>query len=226
MTDATDARLAAQYEAFPYPKRDPRDEARRLIIGSPSHLREIDHWVFGAARPASRPLRALVAGGGTGDGAIMLAQQMATAGRPGRVSYLDRSAAAHGVARARAEARGLTLDWHTGSLLDLPGSGLGQPAGGAAAVEPGDAAGAPGPGHLLRQHHGAVAAAAAGEQRMQRPAGRAAGAEDPVVDLPQVARAADDQPLRLPPRVAGGIGKGLVRGGEGAIGGIGHGRMA
>ena len=125
MTDAIDARLAEQYEAFPYPKRDPRDEARRLVIGSPSHLREIDHWVFGAARPAAQPLRALVAGGGTGDGAIMLAQQMATVGRPGRVAYLDRSTAAHRVARARAEARGLTLDWHVGSLLDLPESGLG-----------------------------------------------------------------------------------------------------
>lgn len=125
MTDAIDARLAEQYEAFPYPKRDPRDEARRLIVGSPSHLREIDHWVFGAARPAAQPLHALVAGGGTGDGAIMLAQQMATAGRPGRVAYLDRSAAAHQVARARAEARGLTLEWHVGSLLDLPESGLG-----------------------------------------------------------------------------------------------------
>jgi len=125
ITDATDARLAAQYEAFPYPKRDPRDEAKRLVIGSPSHLREIDHWVFQAARPASQPLRALVAGGGTGDGAIMLAQQLASAGRPGRVAYLDRSAAAHGVARARAEARGLALDWHVGSLLDLATSGLG-----------------------------------------------------------------------------------------------------
>jgi hypothetical protein len=49
MTDATDARLAAQYEAYPYPARDPAEEARRLVIGSPSHLREIDHWVFGAA---------------------------------------------------------------------------------------------------------------------------------------------------------------------------------
>ena len=124
ITDAIDAKLAAQYEAFPSPKRDPRDEARRLIIGSPSHLREIDHWVFQAGRPASQPLRALVAGGGTGDGAIMLAQQLATAGRPGRVTYLDRSAAAHGVARARAEARGLILDWRRGSLLDLPQSGL------------------------------------------------------------------------------------------------------
>jgi len=125
ITDATDARLAAQYEAFPYPKRDPRDEAKRLVVGSPSHLREIDHWVFQAARPASQPLRALVAGGGTGDGAIMLAQQLASAGRPGRVAYLDRSAAAHGVARARSEARGLALDWHQGSLLDLATSGLG-----------------------------------------------------------------------------------------------------
>ena len=123
--DATDGTLAAQYEAYPYPKRDPRDEAKRLVIGSPSHLREIDHWVFGAARPRSQPLRALVAGGGTGDGAIMLAQQMATAGQPGRVAYLDRSAAAMAVARARAEARGLVLDWHQGSLLDLPASGLG-----------------------------------------------------------------------------------------------------
>lgn len=125
MTDATDARLAAQYEAYPYPARDPADEAKRLVIGSPSHLREIDHWVFGARRPASQPLRALVAGGGTGDGAVMLAQQLVRAGRPGHVTYLDRSAAAMAVARARAAARGLEVAFHAGSLLDLAGSGLG-----------------------------------------------------------------------------------------------------
>ena len=124
MTDATDTRLAAQYEAYPYPARDPADEARRLVIGSPSHLREIDHWVFGAARPRSTPLRALVAGGGTGDGTIMLAQQMASFGRPGRVTYLDRSGAATAIARARAASRGLDVDWQEGSLLDLSGSGL------------------------------------------------------------------------------------------------------
>jgi SAM-dependent methyltransferase len=125
MTDATDSRLAAQYEAYPYPARDPADETRRLVIGSPSHLREIDHWVFGAARPMSRPLRALVAGGGTGDGTIMLAQQLVSSARPGQVTYLDRSAAAAGIARARAKARGLTIAFHEGSLLGLPGSGLG-----------------------------------------------------------------------------------------------------
>ena len=107
MTDQTDRQLAAQYEAYPYPARDPREEARRLIIGSPSHLAEVDHWIFGARRPASRPLNALMAGGGSGDGTIMLAQQMASAGRPGRVTWLDRSAHARKVAVARAATRGL-----------------------------------------------------------------------------------------------------------------------
>ena len=32
-----------QYEALPYPPRDPRDEAKRLVIGSPSHLAELNH---------------------------------------------------------------------------------------------------------------------------------------------------------------------------------------
>jgi 2-polyprenyl-3-methyl-5-hydroxy-6-metoxy-1,4-benzoquinol methylase len=126
MTDHADAQLAAQYEAYPYPARDPREEAKRLIIGSPSHLREIDYWVFGARRPTSQPLRALMAGGGTGDGLIMLATHLARSGRPGRVTYLDRSAAAMKVARARAEVRGLAnIDWVQGSLLDLPQLGLG-----------------------------------------------------------------------------------------------------
>jgi SAM-dependent methyltransferase len=126
MTDATDAQLAAQYEAFPYPRRDPREEARRLVVGSPGHLREIDYWIFGARRSAARPLHALFAGGGTGDGTLMLAQQMATAGRAGSVTWLDRSAAALKIAQARAEVRGLrNIVWESRSLLDLGGSGLG-----------------------------------------------------------------------------------------------------
>jgi SAM-dependent methyltransferase len=126
MSDITDTRLAAQYEAYPYPHRDPRDEAKRLIVGSPGHLREIDYWVFGATQPTSRPLRALIAGGGSGDATIMLAQQMARDGRAGTVTWLDRSAAALKIAQARASARGLSnIVWEQRSLLDLPGSGLG-----------------------------------------------------------------------------------------------------
>ncbi|MGG5822419.1 methyltransferase [Falsiroseomonas sp. HW251] len=126
MTDTTDRQLAAQYEAYPYPARDPRDEAKRLIVGSPSHLREVDHWIFGGRRPASRPLNALMAGGGSGDGTIMLAQQMASLGRPGRVTWLDRSAQARKVAAARAAVRGLeNVAFEEGSILELPRSGLG-----------------------------------------------------------------------------------------------------
>lgn len=126
MSDAADAALAAQYEAYPYPQRDPRDEAKRLIVGSPSHLREVDHWIFGARRPASRPLNALMAGGGSGDATLMLAQQMATAGRAGTVTWFDRSAAARKVAGARVAARALdNVRFEEGSILDLPGSGLG-----------------------------------------------------------------------------------------------------
>ncbi|HEX3983063.1 MAG TPA: class I SAM-dependent methyltransferase [Acidisoma sp.] len=126
MTDRTDAQLAAQYEAYPYPARDPKEEPKRLIVGSPSHLREIDYWVFGAKRPQSPPLRALVAGGGTGDGTVMLATHLSRRGTGGCVTYLDRSEAAMRIARARAEARGLTnIEWVDGSILDLPKLGLG-----------------------------------------------------------------------------------------------------
>jgi SAM-dependent methyltransferase len=124
--DPADHHLAAQYEAYPYPQRDPREEAKRLVVGSPSHLREVDHWIFGACRPASVPLNALVAGGGTGDGTIMLAQHLASAGRKGTVTWLDRSAAARRIAEARAAARRLgNIRFVEGSILELPGSGLG-----------------------------------------------------------------------------------------------------
>jgi len=126
MNDRTDNQLAAQYEEYPYPRRDPRDEAKRLIVGSPGHLREIDHWIFGASRPASQPLRALIAGGGTGDATIMLAQQMARTNRPGNVTWLDRSTAALKIAQERAAVRKLTnIAWEQRSLLELPTAGLG-----------------------------------------------------------------------------------------------------
>ena len=59
--------VAGQYEAYPYPARNPQDEKTRLVDGSPSNLKEVDHYVFGGARDFRLPLRALVAGGGTGD---------------------------------------------------------------------------------------------------------------------------------------------------------------
>ena len=92
-TSDGDEALSEQYENYPYPPRDPAEEAQRLITGSPSQLDELNHYVFGGRRDFSKPFRALVAGGGTGDAAIMLAQQLAETGGPGEVIYLDLSAA-------------------------------------------------------------------------------------------------------------------------------------
>ncbi len=119
--------VRAQYETLPYPPRDPRDEAIRLITGTPSHILEINHYLFSGRLNFMRPFRALVAGGGTGDACIMLAQQLADRRCPGEVVYLDISTASRQICEARAKARGLrNIQFHTGSLLDLPSMPIGQ----------------------------------------------------------------------------------------------------
>ncbi|MFU8777733.1 MAG: class I SAM-dependent methyltransferase [Roseovarius sp.] len=111
--------VKAQYEAYPYPARDPADEAKRLITGSPSHVLEIDHFLFQGRRDWTKPLRALIAGGGTGDGLIQLAQQMQDAGREAEITYLDLSTASRAIAEERARLRGLSgIHFVTGSLMD------------------------------------------------------------------------------------------------------------
>jgi SAM-dependent methyltransferase len=117
---AADDAVRRQYEALPYPARDPADEAKRLIEGSPSHPVEIDHFIFRGRRDWSLPFRALVAGGGTGDGLIMLAQKLADIGCPAEITYLDLSEASRAVAEARAAARSLRVRFLTGDLLEAP----------------------------------------------------------------------------------------------------------
>lgn len=113
-----------QYEAYPYPDRDPADEAKRLVMGSPSHPFEMDHWLWRGQRDWSQTLRVLVAGGGTGDALIQLAQVMASAGAPYEITYIDLSKTSRAIAEARAEARGLTnITFVTGSLLDAADHG-------------------------------------------------------------------------------------------------------
>src|SRR3990167_10990435 len=119
--------VRAQYEALPYPPRDPRDEAIRLITGTPSHVLEINHYLYAGRLNFIRPFRALVAGGGTGDACIMLAQQLVDRRCPGEVVYLDLSTASRQVCEARAKARGLrNIQFVTGSLLDPPAMNNGQ----------------------------------------------------------------------------------------------------
>ena len=116
-----------QYELLPYPARDPREEAQRLIEGSPSHLLELNHYVFAGARDFAKPFRALMAGGGTGDALIMLAQHLADRKCPAEIVYLDLSVASRAIAEQRARVRGLdAITFMTGSLLDLPKLDLGR----------------------------------------------------------------------------------------------------
>jgi SAM-dependent methyltransferase len=66
-----------------------------------------------------------VAGGGTGDSTVYLAEQLR--GFDAEVVYLDISAASLGVARARAQSRGLTnIRWVHDSIMNLPVLGLGR----------------------------------------------------------------------------------------------------
>jgi SAM-dependent methyltransferase len=121
----TAARVRAQYEALPYPPRDPADEARRLVSTVGDDLAELSHYAFRGQRPWTRGgFRCLVAGGGTGDAAIFLAEQLRGTGA--EVVYLDMTEASRRVAEARAQARGLAnIRWVTASLLDIPSLGLG-----------------------------------------------------------------------------------------------------
>lgn len=115
--------VRAQYEAFPYPERDPAEERVRLITGSPSHPLEVDHVLFGGRRDWAQPFRALVAGGGTGDALVMLAAKLAEIGCPAELVYLDLSRASRAVAEARMAERGLTAEFVTGDLLEAPSLG-------------------------------------------------------------------------------------------------------
>lgn len=116
--------ITQQYDAFPYPERDPAEEANRLITGSPSHPLEIDHFLFSGRRDWSKTFNVLVAGGGTGDALIQMAQVLTSAGKPYKITYLDLSSKARKVAEARAQARGLSnIEFVTGSLLDAPSMG-------------------------------------------------------------------------------------------------------
>ncbi len=121
----TVATVKAQYEDLPYPERNPADEKNRLLLGSPSGLPEIEHYLYGGRLDRSKPFRVLVAGGGAGDALIMLAQQLADAGVAAELHYIDLSTASRAVAEARAKVRGLDgITFHTGSLLEIEALGL------------------------------------------------------------------------------------------------------
>jgi len=119
----TSEAVRRQYENYPYPERNPEDERKRLIRTFPATLETMNHYCFKGRRDFRLGFRSLVAGGGTGDGTIWLAEQLKST--DAAIIHLDISKASIEVARARAAARGLTnITWMHGSLLDLPTMGL------------------------------------------------------------------------------------------------------
>ena len=117
--------VTRQYEDFPYPARDPCDDERRLIGTWLDDLGLINHHCFRGERRFESGFRVLVAGGGTGDGTIFLAEQLR--GMNARIVHLDVSEASIAIARERARIRGLAgIEWIAESLVDLPKLALGE----------------------------------------------------------------------------------------------------
>jgi len=115
----TTRRVRSQYEDLPYPPRDPEEERSRLLVTDLDHLSLINHYCYRGRRDFRQGFRVLVAGGGTGDALIYLAEQLKDT--DARITYVDLSEQSMGIARRRAEIRGLAgIEWIRGSLLDLP----------------------------------------------------------------------------------------------------------
>lgn len=113
------------YDEMPYPPRDPEDERRRLFHAVGSNLLVVNHHCFGGRKDFRSGFRCLVAGGGTGDDAIYLAEQLKDT--DAEIVYIDVSESAKAIAQQRADIRGLgNITWITDSLMNIPSLGLGE----------------------------------------------------------------------------------------------------
>ena len=118
-------KVKSQYEAMPYPPCNPQDEHQRLAMTWLEDLPMINHYCFAGKQSFQRGFRALVAGGGTSDATIFLAEQLR--GTDAEIVHLDMSHASILLAQERAKIRGLTnITWVHYSLLSLPALGLGK----------------------------------------------------------------------------------------------------
>ena len=114
-----------QYERFPYPLRDPADESKRIVRTWLDDLPMINQYCFRGRRKFDNGFRALVAGGGTGDGTIYLAEQLRE--HEVEIVHVDISQQSNEIARERARVRGLkNITWINDSLLSLSSRDLGQ----------------------------------------------------------------------------------------------------
>ena len=117
--------VRSQYEALPYPAVNPEDEHQRLARTWLEDLPMVNHYCFAGQQSFQNDFRALVAGGGTGDATIFLADQLRSSNA--QVVHLDLSEASIAIAKERARIRGLhNILWVHDSLLNLPLLDLGR----------------------------------------------------------------------------------------------------
>ncbi len=117
-------KVKEQYENYPYPKRELKDEKGGMYTSNSENLTRLNHYGFKGDMPLfkknkGKPFRVLVAGAGTGDAVIHMAEQLRDFNA--KVVYLDMSQASMRVAKKRAKMRKLkNIDWILNSLLELP----------------------------------------------------------------------------------------------------------
>ncbi len=113
------------YLDYPYPHRNPEDEKTRLMKIYGDYLGEINHWLFEGKKDFTKNFRVLIAGGGTGDSTIYLAEQLKDTNAD--IIYLDFSKNSMKIAQERAKNRGLTnITWLNDSILNIPDLKLGK----------------------------------------------------------------------------------------------------
>ena len=114
-----------QYEAMPYPHRDPKDEKKRLMKTWLESLPMINHYCFAGRQAFQNQFRVLIAGGGTGDATIYLAEQLRETNA--EIVHVDLSQTSITLAMERANIRGLkNITWVQDSLLNLPTLQIGK----------------------------------------------------------------------------------------------------
>jgi ubiquinone/menaquinone biosynthesis C-methylase UbiE len=113
------------YLDYPYPLRNPEDDKTRLLKVYGDYLGEINHWLFEGKKDFKKGARVLIAGGGTGDSTVYLAEQLKDT--DAEVVYLDFSKNSMAIAQKRAEYRGLkNITWIHDSILNIPKLKLGK----------------------------------------------------------------------------------------------------
>lgn len=119
-------KVREQYENYPYPYANPESEKTLLNATLIDRLDLINHYHYAGRNDFAQGYEVMVAGGGTGNSVIFLAEQLRDK-KNARVVYLDFSESSMEVAKERAKIRKLNnIVWVHASILDIPKLDLGK----------------------------------------------------------------------------------------------------